>query len=80
MNGTCRLNVECQIWSYTAVTIIYAISCVLPAMLCVTNVIMRAFIYIQGKFPVKTLVLWDVAPCRFFSGHRRFEGGYCLYV
>jgi hypothetical protein len=49
------------------------------AVLCVTNIIVPAFIYIQEEFPVKTLILWDVTPCRFFSGHQRFEGGYCLY-
>ena len=35
------------------------------AMLCVTNIIVPAFIYIQEEFPVKTLFLWDVAPSRF---------------
>jgi len=33
------------------------------AMLCVRNIVVPLFIYIQIEFPVKTLVLWDVAPC-----------------
>jgi hypothetical protein len=77
MSGTCRLNVECQIWAYTAVSMTYAISCALPPC-CVTNIIVPAIIYIQKEFPANTLLLLDVAPCRFFSGHRRFERGYCL--
>lgn len=53
-------------------TITYGILCALPPC-CVLQyqsihaacLIVPAFIYIQEEFPVETLVLWDVSPCRF---------------